>query len=252
MRRAVLALLVLPLALAACGGSKAKNANSGPPLDVVRTAAQKTAKAGSAHLALTANVVTGGQNVDLQGTGAFDTASHQGMLHATFSASALSGTIDEVLNGTDLYLKSDIFSVGLPAGKTWIKIDLAKAAKSRGVNLQTLLAQDPSQAMQALQSISGAVKLGTATIAGVSTTHYRAQLDPAKLPAALRNVRGYEVWVGNDGYVRRVKAVASAGTSVTATVTTDLSSFGSKVGVTVPPSGETYNVRGGSIPGLGG
>ena len=256
MRRAVLALLVLPLALAACGGSKAKSVNSLPPLQAVKSAAQKTAAAGSAHLNLTAKVVTGGQNVDLQGTGAFDTTSHEGSLHATFTASALSGAIDEVLKGTDLYLKSDIFSVGLPAGKTWIRIDLAKAAKSQGVNLQTLLAQDPSQALQALQSISGATKLGTATIDGVSTTHYRAQLDPSKLPASLKSVHGYEVWVGDDGYVHRVTAVANAGKTssgaVTASVTTDLSAFGTKVSVTVPPSGQTYDASGGSIPGLGG
>jgi len=258
MRRATFLLLLVPLAAAGCGGSKAKNANSASPLDAVRSAAQKTEQSGSAHLSLTAKVVAGGQNVDLKGDGAFDVKAHDGSLNATFDASALSGTIQEVQKGTDLYLKSDLFALALPAGKTWIKLDLAKAAKSRGVNLQALLAQDPSASLKALQALRSATKIGTEQVGGVATTHYRAQIDTSKLSGAssLPSAGTYDVWVGDDGYIHRVEAVVSAGKTssgnVNATVTTDLSSFGSKVNVTVPPSGETYVTRGGSIPGLGG
>ena len=57
MRRAVLALLMVPLAAAACGGSK-KGAStiSADPATAVKDAAAKTAQAGSEHLAIVARV----------------------------------------------------------------------------------------------------------------------------------------------------------------------------------------------------
>jgi LppX/LprAFG-like lipoprotein len=258
MRRAAFVLLLVPLATAACGGSKSKTAVSVSPLEAVRSAAQKTEQSGSAHLNLTATVVAGGQNVSLRGSGAYDVKAHDGSLDATFDAGAISGAIQEVQQGTDVYLKSDLFSVALPAGKTWVKLDLAKAAKSRGLNLQALLAEDPSASLKALQALRGVTKIGTEQVGGVATTHYRAQIDTTKLSGASGLPGGgtYDVWIGDDGYIHRVQTVVSAGKTasgrVRATVTTDLSGYGTKVNVKVPPSGETYATRGGSIPGFGG
>jgi hypothetical protein len=246
-------VLLLPLVAAACGGGSKHAVAPASPLDAVRGAAQKTAASGSAHLSLTAKVATGGQDVSLAGDGAFDTKAHAGTLHATFDASSLSGSIDEVLKGTDLYLKSDLFALALPAGKSWIKIDLAKTAASQGVNLRALLAQDPSEALQALQSLKHVTQVGTETIDGVSTTHYRAQVaSSSQVPGGT-----YDVWVGDDGYVHRVRAVVAAGKTssgdVKATVTTDLSKYGTGVSVTVPPAAQTYVSNGKTaIPGLGG
>src|SRR3954447_24104677 len=97
MRRA-LALAFLPLALAACGGGGSKSASSGPTaIDAVKTAAQKTYAAGSASLALSANVEASGQPVALSGTGAFDIKGARGSTHLNVKAGPVATTVDEVL-----------------------------------------------------------------------------------------------------------------------------------------------------------
>src|SRR5436309_1611626 len=69
MRRVALALVVLPLVLAACGGGKKSAGTPSDPLAAVKAAAAKTTAAGSEHLALVASVVTGGQTVSIKGAG---------------------------------------------------------------------------------------------------------------------------------------------------------------------------------------
>jgi hypothetical protein len=58
----------------------------------------------------------------------------------------------------------------------------------------------------------------------------------------------YDVWVGSDGYVHRVRSVvaATSGTKVTATST--LSGFGDPVTVNVPPAASTYTSTNGTLP----
>jgi hypothetical protein len=208
----------------------------------VKSAAQKTEQAGSARLIVDAQVADAGQTIGLHGNGAYDVNAHDGSLNATFDAGAVSGAVEEVLKGTDVYLKSDLFALALPAGKTWLKVDLAKAAKSKGLDLRSLLDADPSTVLKALESQPSATKVGSATIDGTATTEYSAG--------------PYDVWVGSDGYNHQLKATISAGATaggkVSGTVTTQLSSFGAKVSVTVPPAASTYAGTTASIPGLGG
>jgi len=132
----VLLLLVLPLGAAACGGGKKSSTtttSASSPLDAVRAAAEKTAKSGSMQLALSA-AATGSTQVAVAGAGGFDTANHKGKLHLHFATSGISSTLDVVLSGTDLYVTSPLFSLTLPAGKSWIKIDLTKSASAGSVS----------------------------------------------------------------------------------------------------------------------
>jgi hypothetical protein len=239
MRRAVL-LVLLVLPLAACGGSKSPS-NAATPVDAVKAAAQKTYAAGSEAMALTANIVAAGQTVALTGHGTFDTKGAQGSMTLDVQAGPLSTTVDEVLSGTAVYLKSPLLATGLPAGKTWVKIDLAKV-KVSGVDLQSLLAQDPSAQLKSLQALKSATKIGTEQVGGVTATHYSV------VPAE-KTFPSYDVWVGDDGYIHRVQ-VAQASPKVSVTV--DLSKFGQKVTAKVPPASEVYVSKSGSIPGLGG
>ena len=130
----VLLLLVLPLGAAACGGGKKSSSttttSASSPLDAVRAAAEKTVKAGTMQLALSA-AATGSTTVAVAGAGGFDTANHTGKLHLHFSTSGISSTLDVVLSGTDLYVSSPLFSLTLPAGKSWIKLDLTKRRECR-------------------------------------------------------------------------------------------------------------------------
>lgn len=258
MRRGVVALAVVPLVLAACGGGKSSTppASNLSPAAYVKSSAAKTVDAGSAHMKLIAVATAAGQQVSLTGAGDFDTKNRTGSMHIDFSLAGASSTIDEVIHGTDLYLKSPLFSTLLANGKTWVKLDLKKAAASQGGDLSALLTQDPAQSLQALQSLRGATKIGTEQLGGVSTTHYRARIDPAKLKAAGVTSTGpgaYDVWIGDDGYVRRVKTalgIAQGSQKAAVTATVDLSGFGDKVTVTIPPAAQTLDST--TIPGLGG
>lgn len=235
MRR--LALLVLVLPLAACGGGSKSPSSSSSPLDAVKSAAQKTYDAGSEALAVTANVQVSGQAAALAGTGSFETKSALGSMHLNLKAGPIATTVDEVLAGTAVYLNSPLLASGLPGGKTWVKLDLAKVHVS-GLDLQSLLAQNPGGQLKQLQTLKSATKVGTDQIG----THYKVQ-------AATGTITGYDVWVGNDGYIHRV-VVADSSPKVSVTV--DLSKFGEKVTAAVPPAAQVYESKNGSIPGLGG
>ena len=249
-------LLAVPLAAAACGGSKSGSSSTAAlpddPVAAVKGAAAKTAQAGSEHMHVVGRVVAGGQTVTFNGSGDFDTQKHLGSLSGDFSVGGLNGAIDEITSGTDSYLKSELLTAFLPAGKTWVKIDLAKAAKAQGMDITSVFSQDPTTALTQLQALRDVRKLGTATVAGETTTHYRARLDLAKLKDVAQTGTGrYDVWIGEDGYVHRVKAIVTTG-GATSTLTTDLSEFGKDVSVTVPKPAETFDGTNASIPGLGG
>lgn len=248
-------LLALPLAAAACGGSKngASSTAALPddPVAAVKGAAAKTAQAGSEHLAILARVVARGQAVTFKGSGDFDTKKHLGSLKGDFSVGGLNGSLEEISSGADAYVKSDLLSALVPGGKQWVKLDLAKTAKAQGVSITSFLSQDPSQALSQLQSLGEVQKVKT-QIVGSKTTHYRARIDLSKLKGVATSGTGrYDVWIGEDGYVHQVKAIVTTGGS-TSTVTTNLSAFGEPVSVTLPKAADTYDGTKTSIPGLGG
>jgi hypothetical protein len=237
MRRA-LALAVLPLALAACGGGGSKtSSSSAAPIDAVKAAAQKTYAAGSESLALSANAEASGQAVALSGTGAFDIRGARGSMHLNVKAGPVATTVDEVLVGSALYLRSPLLTSGLPGGKKWLKLDLRKL-RVPGLDLQSLLAQDPGAQLKRLQALKSASKVGTDDVG----THYKVQ-------ATTGTVSGYDVWVGSDGYIHRVVVAQS---SPKVSVTVDLSKFGEKVTAAAPPAARVYESKSGSIPDLGG
>jgi len=261
LRRAavVVALVALPLGAAACGGGKktptTTTASASDAMQTVVAAAKKTAAAGSMRITVRAGTTTSSEHVLVAGTGAFDTPNHKGELHLRFTAGPIASTMDVVLDGESIYLRSPLFSILLPAGKTWIKIDATKAGSVGGVNLSSLLSQDPTAALDALaKNTTSVTQLGTATVGGLTTTHYRAQASGTSGSTKAAGV--YNVWVGSDGYIHRVRTVAAAASSgskvASVTATSNLSGFGDTVDVTVPPASQTYETKNGTIPGLGG
>jgi hypothetical protein len=267
MRRAAVVLLVLPLALVACGsgGGKADSTDQGlTPIAYVKSAAKKTALAKTEHMVITGSVSVGGQLVTIKGDGDFDNPNRIGWLHLTFNLAGLSGEIDEVLSGTMIYMRSSLFADALPKGKTWISIDLAKAAARQGIDLSSLGTQDPSQTFAQLRALGRVTEVGEESIDGVDTTHYRGHIDPAKLPQAAKvkalanaTYGPYNIWIGNDdGYIRRVKLSFSLGTTAAerqrVSTTVDFSKFGEDVSVSAPPAAETLDATNLPIPGLGG
>lgn len=270
MRRAAAAaaVLALPLVAAACGGSGKKTStetttSAAPAGTVIGDAVAKTLKAGSEHVVLRADVAAGGQHVGLSGSGDFDTAKRTGTMHATFSLGGIQTGADEVLNGSTVYVSSPFFSAMLPAGKKWLTLDLAKAGSTLGPDASALTAQDPASALAQLKALTGVTEVGSPDVNGTPTTHYRGRIDVSKLPAssaALVQSTGAsfgpaDVWVGDDGYVHRVRIVTNAsqgGQKTKTTVTMTLSGYGAAVSVTVPPASETVDASSVTIPGLTG
>jgi hypothetical protein len=254
MRRLAYAMpfLALPLAAAACGGGKSGSASTASlpddPVAAVKGAAAKTAQAGSEHLALVGRIVASGQTVTFKGSGDFDTKKHVGSLVADFSIGGLNGSLEEVSSGKDAYVKSPLLSALTPGGKTWVKLDLVQTATSQGVDITSFLSQDPTEALAQLQGLQTGQKVGV----DAAGTHYRAKMNLSRLKGTAAAGRGrYDVWIGEDGYVHRVKAIVTTG-GATSTVTTDLSAFGEPVSVTLPASADTYDATKTPIPGLGG
>jgi LppX_LprAFG lipoprotein len=266
MRAVLLLLLVFPLAACGGGGGGKPSAvvSNLTPIAYVKSAAAKTAQAPSEHTTLTASAAVSGQPLTVTGAGDFDNSSHQGSMHADFSVAGLTGTIDEVLDGSTIYMKSPLFADGLPKGKTWLKLDLQKALASKGIDFSALLSQNPAQTLAQLQNSGSVTKVGDETIDGVDTTHYRAVIDPSKLPQGAKVVAltgakfgPFDVWIGNDdSYVHKlslsysIKAPGAKRQSFA--LTTGFSDFGKSVTVTVPTDAESFDGTSATIKGLGG
>jgi len=266
VRRAALLLAVAPLALAACGSTSSSSSQTTTmtPSASLKQAALKSAQASSEHVEMKGAASVQGQQVLITGAGDFDSASRRGQMQAHASVSGLDVQIDEVLDGTTIYMKSPLFSAALPNGKTWLKLDLQKFGQSKGIDFNQLLTQNPAQSFAQLKASGQVKEIGDETIDGAETTHYRAHIDPAKIPQgakiqALTNAKygPYDVWVGkDDGYIHRTKNTYSYSAPgvgrQAASMTMDFSDFGKDVTVTVPPADETVDATDKTINGLGG
>lgn len=257
MRRA-LTLAALPLLLAACGGGSGnRHAQSTTvrlaPAAYVKKAAAKTAQAPSEHATLDGSVSLQGQQVTMTGEGDFDNPQHQGTMQVHAKIAGVDMQIDEILDGTSIYLRSPLLAAAIPAGKTWMKLDLEKLGKSQGVDLSALLAQNPTQSFSQLQASGQVTKVGEETIDGVDTTHYRGRVDLAKLKEFQGAVaQPYDVWIGrDDGYVHRMRMGYSAGKQ-SVSMTMNFSDFGKSVSVNVPPQSDTFDATAKTLDQLGG
>lgn len=282
----LLALLALGPVLAACGGSDDDSGGSaqvagfkGGALsakDLALVADRTTAKGGM-RMSIEQTMSLGSQGtIPAKGEGSFDNKSRRGEMTLSMDVpggGALGGgggAVQQhmVFDGFTFYMRSPAFDAVLPSGKKWLKFDLAKAGKEIGVDLSTLTQganSDPTQTLQYLKAAGGSVKrVGTETVRGTSTTHYKATVDFEKVPdtvpaderAAMRKsiqqiikLSGtktvpIDVWVGDDGIARRI--VSSYGSNVGGERTTveqriEMYDFGAKIDVKVPPDDETFD-----------
>lgn len=263
-----IAVVASGVVLAGCGVASS--------IDPVASAATKSQRAGAAHVTFSATITSpqlaGGKALTMTGTGTV--ANGEGELDFDMSqmlsaagATGVDGTAKEIFlqeNGDYVvYMRMAMLDSFLN-GKHWLKIDLSKVEKAMGVDISKLMgnaaAQDPSQMLSLLKASSGAVdNLGSATVGGVDTTHYRATVDLAKSasiqgidPATVKQLEALgapstvpiDVWVGSDGLVRQLEMTMSvdrAGVSEKVAMTMGFTGWGTAVAVTAPPASDVLD-----------
>jgi LppX_LprAFG lipoprotein len=240
-----------------CAEESVKNA-----VDPVAQAATTTANAGTAQVSLTGKVTVDGQDVTLSGTGAVDLAADRGHMQVKTSGAGESEVeMDEVLDGRVYYLRSDAFASDLPDGKHWVKLDLDELARDQGIDLgqlQQLGGGNPTDFLAFIKQTSDVQKVGSESIDGTPTTHYKATIDLEKLArsddGAAKTVRQIEqlggpktlpvdVWIDSRGQVRREQTDITTGGPMAqrAQITVDYEKFGVPVDVDVPDADDTVD-----------
>ena len=264
MKKIALLLVAAPLALVACGGG---SANTQPGVDLVafvKQAGSKTAGMPSEHMVMTAKISAGPMALKMNGSGDFSNTTKQGDMTVGMNLMGRNIRMEEVLDGTTIYMRSPMFSSQLPLGKTWMKLDLQKAIQSQGLDYSSMMSQKPGDVLAQLGAGGSVKSLGAETINGAETTHYQVtDIDISKLPqgakvAALVHPKygPINVWIGkSDGYVHRMSmsfTYSAQGQSASLDMTIDLSKFGEDVHVTVPAASDVFDATAMTTGGFGG
>jgi hypothetical protein len=275
MTVAALACAGLLVALSGCGSSRAVSG----AIDPVAQAAEATTHADGAQLAMRVSVElpTGGAPLTVAGHGDVNFKGREAELFMTvqglpssIAQKLPSGglAMTELLTKSTIYIDSPVFGTKLPGGAKWVKLDLGKAASNLGLDPQALTSggTDPSQYLQFLKAAGGSVqKLGSETVRGVATTHYKGSIDlrraaeliPSKDRAATKTAieklttqlgtvsLPMEVWIDSKHMVRKLELSLSinvSGQHVGTKIEEELFGFGPTPGVNPPASSEVYEL----------
>jgi hypothetical protein len=254
MRR-TLALVGL-LASALAGGVAISGCGaSGLDTSAVAQAAQTTQDAGTARVSFTASVA----GTTLNGSGVVDMKRRIAKLTMTTPQ----GQMREVYDGKRMYMQfPPAMRKGILARKPWASVDIGAIAKAEGVDLGALQsASDPSNAVGQLRGLAQVKRVGTATVRGVETTEFTANVDlrkaAARAPVAQRaaaersvdtlirmmgrSTMPVRIWVDDAKRVRRERfSFTVAGQTITMTM--DLFDFGTAQAITPPPADQVTDL----------
>jgi hypothetical protein len=280
---ALAALAAGTVAMSGCGASAT--------LDPVARAAQVTSRQEGARFSLklqfASSLLPSGLAITANGyVDQRHRAAHMSMDLSGFpGASALSGegagTIQMIIRYPVIYMNMPLLASKLPEGKTWLKLDIAKAAQAAGINasqLSSLNQTDPTQFLQYLRGSSGNVTVtGSETLFGVSTTRYHTTLQLGhvldQLPEAQRGAAKalleklgtaggipVDVWIDAQARLRRIQMSigatlpsgatgAPAGSSLSGEITVDFTSYGRVPEIVAPPASQVLDAS--ALPGVG-
>jgi hypothetical protein len=268
MRRVLLAVVLAALAgvLAACG---VRNS-----VDPVASAATKTEQAGGYKVAMSVTVSAGGRQLAMTGRGTFgrdtgememDLGGLMGGLGGLSGGTGTSSTMKAVYLTEDgdpvVYMNLGFLSSFLPGGKSWVRLDIAKAGKAAGVDVTQLMGgagQNPSDWLSLLRSEGDFSKVGAETLNGVEMTHYHGTVDLRKAaengPAAgaLKRILDLgapseypiDVWVDDNGYIRQYESSYDetlGGNTMSMTTKVEMSDYGTQVDISPPPADQVFD-----------
>jgi hypothetical protein len=251
---------LLTIALAACGGGGGSDA--AVSIKTLRLAAENTQAAESSRFTMDVQFdVAGHDPVTMHGEGVTTGDGKSGLVTMEIPSA---GTIEERIVDGALYMKlGDLVPLSKLHGKQWVKVN-ADALGSGEVGSTGLAAQagadGPRQGLEYLQGLSGDVtKVGDDTVAGQHATHYKAQIDYAKvadeLPESKADQRGKiaklgivpaDVWIDDHDRVVKMQ-FAIDGNSIgedaegKVELTLEITDFGVPVDVQAPPADEVID-----------
>ncbi len=265
------------LLLAGCGGSSSGSAQA-PTVSLTRAADVSTAAAGYKVAVTLRETVPNVGAVNATGIGSFSPAAHRGTvtMRMALPSSPTTGALQlqVVLDKGAIYMKfPPQLASKIPGGKPWVYVNLSQAGKLAGISgLGSLLngsssISNPGQYLNFLRATSAAsIKdLGPATVNGIRTTHYHAEVNLAKLPdvvppaqrtAIQQLVRAMrakgattqvpmDAWIDSWNLVRRVQSSFSEtinGQSLAIAMTENFLQYGPQPAPAIPSPGQTVNL----------
>lgn len=229
------------------------------------TTAQKTAKITIDVKAAQGNG-TAGQTAALHATGAVDSATKSGEL----TLSVPQGGTEPVVftaPGT-VYEKPPAQALAKAGIRTpWLSINMNEIARKKlGAQLPQNTPDSPLDQLGYIKGVSDKVKNdGSATVAGVQTTHYSVTIDldkaaTAKTSPAVKKLEGIlgsrtmpaQVWLDKAGRIRKMQLTekmknppstnGAAPGPITLNATIMLTDLGAPVHITVPPKSQTTDI----------
>ncbi|MGW7411335.1 hypothetical protein [Streptomyces sp. NPDC054863] len=268
---AVLTMTTMVTTLTACGSGEpdagpgksspaAAKSSGGEEAPAVRAAYQKTNDEKTARMVLRVQTTAEGKSVAVDGRGVVDlVGGNSDMTLGVGGEKVEQRVVDQVL-----YQKVPASQrSGVPGKKPWIRIDLQKAGQQQGGS-GSGPAGNPAETAAFAKGVTDkdVRKLGTEEIGDTDTTHYRVNVDVAKLANGeqLKKQIGptlpMDVWLDEDNRIRRQQtdmtisapkgtgADSSTPKKVTVRTVLELSDFGTKVDVKAPPAAETADMTG--------
>lgn len=274
----------IALLVSACGGSSStKQTVTTVPVSTLTRAAYLSSAESGYKAVMRLHETVGSTQVSMVGNGSFSPADHAGAMTMNMTlpggaAAALGNslTLNAVFNGANFYIKLPAAVSGeIPGSKPWLEFNLGGLARVAGIPGLSALASessslnDPGQYLDYLRAAaSGTVKdLGQATVNGVQTTQYHAEIDLSKLadavPASSRSSvqqlvaqlekrfsagkMPVDAWIDGSGRIRRMAMayslqVPNTGQTSTVAMVMDFGDYGPQPKPAIPPASETTNL----------
>jgi hypothetical protein len=245
MRRLLLLLFALALALSGCGGADAS---------LFATAVRNTENAGGAEIAFQWNYDVPGRDtpVVMTGTGVEDVSRQRAQITAQLPPEIPGGEMEFIGDGLVMYIRAPIIGDEL-GGKEWMKLDLARAYDDLGIDIAQLSQVNPStsQQLDALEQVSDGIRNeGREQVRGIDTTHYSATVDLHELEGEgvdkLIELSGYStfdvaVWIDDDQHIRRMEWRDVEIKGVVMTMIMEYVRFGVPVDIDIPDGDEVFD-----------
>jgi hypothetical protein len=244
-----LAVGALAVALVGCSGGDVLETGAAVRGDVggavqaaatpvfLRESAERTVAVETGKVDIVTTISGGGQAATLASTTVFDTTRPAASTVVTSDGDDLPGLngVELVYDGGVVYLKAGFATaLGATSDASWVSFPADEPGELDAIVPGGVLT-DPAALLAELREQDFKVtEVGREDVRGVATTHYAIALPPEQ--ASLPGVTGAtgDVWIDDDGIVRRVRSELTG--SVAMSITAELYDLGESVTIAVPPA----------------